>query len=148
MLHTKSQGNQSSGSGEDFKGRVCYLGVTVILVILRSGPRELTTEKQLVRDCLQIALSLFFQNKMFWKGWNFLQVVIMIHYNTIDTIAFRTRQLCLWLPWWSPFALSLHFQHLIFPARFCLRSTAISTVCFGAALCLSMPHGANIFCGE
>ena len=60
MLHTKSQGNRSSGSGEDFKGRVCYLGVTVILVILRPGPRELTTEKQLVSDCLQTALSLFF----------------------------------------------------------------------------------------
>ena len=33
MLHTKSQGHQPSGSGEDFKGFLPYMGVSPILVM-------------------------------------------------------------------------------------------------------------------
>ena len=33
ILHTKSQGHRPSGSGEDFKGFLPYMGVAAILVM-------------------------------------------------------------------------------------------------------------------
>ena len=33
MLHTKSRGNMSTGSGEDFEGLLPYMDVAAILVI-------------------------------------------------------------------------------------------------------------------
>ena len=33
MLHTKSQGHRPSGSGEDFKGVLPYMGMSAILVM-------------------------------------------------------------------------------------------------------------------
>ena len=41
MLHTKSQGHPPSGSGEDFKEFLPYMGVAAMLVML-TGPFEQT----------------------------------------------------------------------------------------------------------